>query len=90
MLFSLRKNIIPRACGCYIITRMIVSQVYRHRENQLQTRAMHLEETILEQNQTIMSLSPRSGAKDQVPLVNSHYQFIKISIKCRNRRSVSN
>ena len=49
-------------------------QVYRHRESQLYTRAIELEETIKEQNETIRSLSPRAGAK-----VNTQWDWKMIS-----------
>jgi hypothetical protein len=41
-------------------------QVYRHRENQLFSRAKELEETITHQNKKLISMSQKPGGKDQV------------------------
>jgi len=36
-------------------------QVFRHRENQLQRRTVELEETVAQQNNAILALSPTPG-----------------------------
>ena len=59
-------------------------QIFRHRENQLHRRTLELEETVLQQNNAILALSPvpGNGARSAPLMQFSRLQFPRIIAKC--------